>query len=151
MYNELMESNFYSCDMNYRGNTRYKTFLARAVCVILVIFLISRLWPTSKNPASMPSESNTMTIDDLEVTSITSEEVLQAIGELNTYEATYSGTAKIEQARQIDDHKIPGTTHTITFAYTGVIKVGYDFSSIEVNVDNSRKIIYVTLPMESFL
>ena len=80
------------------------------------------------------------------VTTVTVDQVMQAIGELNTYEYQYTGNADIINTRQVLGMNVLGTTHKIHVVYSGVIKVGYDVTSIGASVDNLSKTITVSLP-----
>ncbi len=74
------------------------------------------------------------------------ERQLEGIGELATYQYTYKGTETVANTRQVLKVDIPGTTHRISFSYSGVIKVGYTISDILVHVDSEARTIEITLP-----
>ena len=81
-----------------------------------------------------------------EITVVTVERRLEAIGELATYAMNYSGYTEEESARQLLGLKIPGTRHTVKIAYSGTIKAGYEIADIAVDVDAAAGVIRITLP-----
>lgn len=81
-----------------------------------------------------------------EITVVTVERRLSAIGELATYAMEYSGYTEEESARQVFGLKIPGTRHTVKIAYSGTIKAGYEVADIAVRVDAAAGVIHITLP-----
>ena len=82
-----------------------------------------------------------------EITDLVAESRLEAIGEFATYEYTYTDVKEKWNSRYLlENIQIPGTTNYQKYAYTGVIKVGYQVADMKIHVDNLRKEIYVTLP-----
>jgi hypothetical protein len=70
---------------------------------------------------------------------------LVEIEELSTYSGNYTVTLGKEETRyMLDTFKIPGTTNLVELSATGVVKVGYDVSEINVAVDDDT--IYIGLP-----
>lgn len=74
------------------------------------------------------------------------EEKLEPIGELSTYEFAYDGTDVNSSYKEILNHKIWGTTNSVSYTYSGVIKVGYDIEDIEIKLDQDKYFIYIRLP-----
>lgn len=67
------------------------------------------------------------------------------IGELSTYCGEYTVAKTTEETRYLlDKIKIFGTTNEIAFECSGVIKVGYNMSDINVKVGSDT--IYVSIP-----
>ena len=90
-----------------------------------------------------PSEDNhtiALTINDVETE-------LQEVAELMTYEYYYAGTASFSDSRQflITGWDVPFTEHEIKMTYAGTIKVGYDLNQMDIEVDNDKRIITITL------
>ena len=90
-----------------------------------------------------PSEENHsiyLTINDIETE-------LRDIAELMTYEYYYSGTSSFTDYNEVPfvGWDIPLTDHEIKLTYAGTIKVGYDLSDMEINVDNEKKTITIAL------
>lgn len=79
---------------------------------------------------------------------ITVEEVeskLKDMAELTTYSGEYTVTLGKEETRHIlDNIELGMTTNSITITASGIVKVGYDISDINVKVDNFK--IYISLP-----
>ncbi len=81
-----------------------------------------------------------VTVDNITAT-------LKEIEEFSSYQVTY----KVEKSEEETDYflkkiKVPFTTNKIAIKCTGVVKVGYDISQIQVDVNNSKQEIYITLP-----
>ncbi len=81
-----------------------------------------------------------------EITAVTVERRLAAIGELATYSMTYSGQTEAQSMRQIFGLNIPGTRNSVKIAYSGTIKVGYEVADIDISVDADAGVIRVKLP-----
>lgn len=81
-----------------------------------------------------------------EITVVTVERRLSAIGELATYAMQYSGYTEEESSRRVLGLKIPGTRHTVKIAYSGMIKAGYEIADIDVAVDAAAGAIRIRLP-----
>ena len=81
-----------------------------------------------------------------EITVVTVERRLSAIGELATYAMEYSGYTEEESARSVFGVKVPGTRHAVKIAYSGTIKAGYEIADIAVRVDAGAGVIHIALP-----
>lgn len=81
---------------------------------------------------------------------VTKDEVeakLVKIGQLATYSGEYTVSKSVEHSRYfLDDIPILGTTNTIRIECDGIVKVGYEVSSILPTVDNESQKIYIALP-----
>jgi hypothetical protein len=85
---------------------------------------------------------------------ITKEEiisVLNPISEIYTYEDEYTQMRSVDDHRFSEDSMIPQiinnlTKNNVTLMADGVVKVGYDFSDIQVRTDDEDGVIYVTIP-----
>ena len=75
---------------------------------------------------------------------------LEAIGELATQAAYYTGVATIDDSREIRligrQIGVPFTNTKIIYSYDGIIRAGLDFSGIDFTVDEESKTILVELP-----
>lgn len=80
------------------------------------------------------------------VTSRTMEFGLKDIGELATQAGYYTNVQVISGSREMFGIAIPLTEKKYIFSYDGIIKAGYDFSEIKIDVDAIRKEIRVRLP-----
>lgn len=74
-------------------------------------------------------------------------ETLSPIGELSTYLADYGDTYSIDTTRTgIFGETVPFSQNSLNFLYHGVAKVGIDVDQIEIDVDQERQVITVSLP-----
>lgn len=76
---------------------------------------------------------------------------LRNIGELATQSGYFTNVQVISDARQIFGFNIPFTSSKYIFSYDGLIKAGYDFSAIELDVDDDAHTIHVKLPQARIL
>ena len=81
-----------------------------------------------------------------EVKSRTTDLGLKNIGELATQAGYFRNVQVIREARDLWGVEIPFTQSSYIFSYDGVIKAGFDFDQVEINVDETTKILYVELP-----
>ncbi len=82
----------------------------------------------------------------IEITEVEIRHELQKLGELVTCALEYEGKDELSDSKTLWGYDIPGTKHTIDVAYEGVVKVGYEFDDIEIEVDNDTHKIHITLP-----
>ena len=84
----------------------------------------------------------------IEVKTIQKTKELLASSNLTTYTYLYENETTESSIRimPIFGWDIPGTKNSVTIEYSGVINVGYDVEKIEIEVDKTKPIIYVTLP-----
>jgi len=76
---------------------------------------------------------------------------LKDVGELATQAVYYTNVQTIRNAQELWGWKVPFTeTHSI-FSYDGVIKIGYDFAEIEIEVNEETKEIRVCMPEAKIL
>lgn len=71
---------------------------------------------------------------------------LKDIGELATQAGYYTNVQVISGSREIFGLAIPLTEKKYIFSYDGVIKAGYDFSEIRLDMDEIAMKVTVTLP-----
>lgn len=82
-----------------------------------------------------------------EVTETTVWETLTPISELSTFLVDYGDTYSITTTRTgIFGETVPFSKNSMNLMYHGVIKVGIDVSMIDIDVDQNRKVITVSLP-----
>lgn len=84
--------------------------------------------------------------DAVKITSIRIKDRLLEIGELSTASYEYENTRTITDTRNLMGWDIPGTSSTINLSYCGVVKVGYDVTQIEAELDPDKLIILISLP-----
>ncbi len=94
---------------------------------------------------------------EIEKRVVTKEEVhskLVEIKEFSTYSGRYNVTKSADYSRYFLSNennkdsgiKIPGTTNSVNITCDGIVKVGYDFDEIIINVDNESQRVYISLP-----
>lgn len=86
---------------------------------------------------------------------VTVEEVsgrLVEISQFSTYSEEYNVSKSADYTRYLlNDIPVPGTTNTVAINCSGIVKVGYDVSSITPTVDNESRTIYISLPTPAVL
>lgn len=87
-----------------------------------------------------------LSFDNSTIFSKTTTLGFEDIGELATQAALYTNVQTINKDRTLWGIHIPLTTSKSIFSYDGVIKAGYDFSQIKLDVSKVDKTITVTLP-----
>jgi len=84
------------------------------------------------------AEKRVITVEEIEVK-------LEKLSEFNTYSGSYTVNYGKDDTRQwLEKMDIPGSTNSINFKCQGIVKVGYDFSKINIKVDDEK--IYISLP-----
>ena len=76
---------------------------------------------------------------------------LENVGELATQAAYYTNVNVIEDDKKWGNWSVPLTKSKCIFTYDGVIKAGYDFAKVQVEVDEIAKRVTVTLPEAKIL
>ena len=126
-----------------------KAIVVLTICAFVLFFIWREV--TRPNTFGASADNNPAVEPDPfpvepSLTIVEVDSKLQAIGELATSKYTYTGITEEKNPRQFFDFDIPLTTNRVTVVYKGVIKVGYKISEIKTEVDNDKRIIYVTLP-----
>ena len=94
------------------------------------------------NDLKLPGETEKRIVTKDEV-----EGKLKEIEELATYSEEYKVSKSVDQSRYLlDEYRIPGTKNTIDITCSGIVKVGYDIKSIDLEVDDKSMTISITLP-----
>ena len=68
------------------------------------------------------------------------------IGKLCTAEYNYTHIEKVDSSKEIYGYTIPFTTSMFIYSYDGTIMAGIDFTKIQIDKNDTEKIITVTLP-----
>lgn len=85
--------------------------------------------------------------DVREVTELEVTAKLKEISEFSTYSGIYTVEETVEDYTELFEKiQIPGTKNTITINAKGVVKVGYDFSTIKPKIDQTSRTIYIAIP-----
>lgn len=102
------------------------------IALLLILLVIVALGVLSFDNSTIFSKTTTLGFEN--------------IGELATQAALYTNVQAINKDRTLWGIHVPLTTSKSIFSYDGVIKAGYDFSQIKLDVNQSDKSISVTLP-----
>lgn len=68
------------------------------------------------------------------------------IGELCTAEYSYTHVEQVDSSKEIKGFKIPFTTSMFIYSYDGTLKAGIDFTKIQIDKNDTKKIITIKLP-----
>lgn len=112
-------------------------WVAGAVLILLLAFWLGTLW-------SGREQQPTITSDLL-------GQQLRSVQELVSVEYHYTNMGKFENQLDFYGWKVPFTTKSFLVSYDGVIKAGVDLSGAEVDVDEVRKAVTITLPESKIL
>lgn len=112
-------------------------WVAGAVLILLLAFWLGTLW-------SGREQQPTITSDLL-------GQQLRSVQELVSVEYHYTNMGKFENQLDFYGWKVPFTTKGFLVSYDGVIKAGVDLSGAEVDVDEVRKAVTITLPESKIL
>lgn len=77
---------------------------------------------------------------------VTSGMGLMNIGELATQAYHYRAVDSIEKSQELWGWEVPLTSAQTIFSYEGLIRAGYNFEDIEIDIDYDRKRIVIALP-----
>lgn len=110
---------------------------AGAVLLLLLAFWLGALWRGRE-------QQPTITSDLL-------GQQLRSVQELVSVEYHYTNMGKFENQLDFYGWKVPFTTKSFLVSYDGIIKAGVDLSGAEVDVDELRKAVTITLPESKIL
>ena len=85
------------------------------------------------------------------VTSRTVRLGLKDMGELATQAGYFTNVQVLEDSKQLFGHNVPLTKSKYIFSYDGIIKAGFDFQELEMQVNEITRTIHVTLPEAKIL
>ncbi|MCR5515664.1 MAG: DUF4230 domain-containing protein [Lachnospira sp.] len=130
--------------------------LTRMICfglgclVTFIVMIILGFKMVKSDKVSTTSDDGLSLLGETQVREVTVEEVkvkLEEIGELSTYQGTYSITYGKKETRELlEKFAIPFTSNNITIECEGVVKIGYDLDSINVEVAEADKKIFISIP-----
>lgn len=112
--------------------------------IICVFFGINKYFHSRQTKTE--TESVGIIDKKVEISSETIRYKMSNIGELCTAEYSYTHVERVDSSRQIKDFKIPFTSNSFIYSYDGIIKAGVDFTKIQVDKEDSEKLITVTIP-----
>lgn len=107
------------------------------IILLLTLFVIISLATLAFNNLTIDSKTITLGFEN--------------IGELATQSGYYTNVQIISDDQKVFGVHVPFTQSKSIFSYDGIIKVGYDFTEIGVDIDNITKVIAITLPEPSIL
>ena len=83
---------------------------------------------------------------EIQISGETIRSSMANIGELCTAEYNYTHVEQVDSSREIKGFKIPFTTSMFIYSYDGTIKAGIDFKKIQIDKNDTKKLITVKLP-----
>ena len=115
------------------GGLFKKIILILTLCIILLLVFIfgTRIGRETARPV---------------ITSELLGQQLRSIQELVSVEYFYTNMGKFENQVNFYGWKVPFTSKSFIVSYDGVIKAGIDFSKVQVDVDEEKHTITVSLP-----
>lgn len=124
------------------------------VPIILVALMIAAAFYVSnriERNTSVSKRDNTFTETEKTITGDIIKAGLADIGELATEEYYFTGVESFDSSKSIQGFNIPFTTTSFIYSYDGTIKAGIDFTAIDVEKDDLKKLIVVTIPESKIL
>ena len=118
------------------------------VVMVVAAFYVSNRIERNK---TVTSQDNLITQTEKTITGDIIKAGLADIGELATEEYYYTGVESFDSSKNIKGFELPFTTTSFIYSYDGVIKAGIDFSEVEVEKDDLKKLVVVTLPKSKIL
>ena len=108
--------------------TKYLMMIAMAVVILFAAMLSVKVVFSNISKKSAPEI----------ITKSTLEKIVD-ISDLSTFEAVYNGVAKVMNEKKPDkvDYYV---------SYEAKVKAGFDIERVELDVDNDKKVILVTIP-----
>lgn len=88
---------------------------------------------------TIAEENFMLTIDNI-------QEVLLPASELVSTKYYYTDADTYENYKELFGKKVPFTTDKVVFTYQGVMSVGIDLSAVTYEIDNEKKLIFITIP-----
>ena len=136
----------------------YRSFLYITACVAVVLFvaglLTGRLLYDRPAPVvEPPAQSTEEPKEDPEpvITTEIVKEQLKPASDLVSLEYDYTNMGSFENHVDFYGWKVPFTTKSFIVSYEGVILAGIDMDKCEIEVDNSKRTISITLPESKIL
>ena len=83
---------------------------------------------------------------EIQISGETIRASMSNIGKLCTAEYNYTHVEHVDSSREINGFKIPFTTSMFIYSYDGTIMAGIDFTKIQIDKNDTKKVITVTLP-----
>lgn len=137
---------------NERGNTKKHSIVGKIVHALILLILILLIGCGCFIAGIMFQNGNS--IDESPTVEVDLAQLLtdvQEVGELTTVDYMYTDMGKFEDSAKFNGHDIPLTTKSFILSWDGVIKAGIDATKIEINVNNTAKVINVHIPEAEIL
>ena len=129
------------------------------IVVIMLIgaFALGKKSYLSKQTSTVPDNDNLVEdiVERLASVEIEKEKVISSsmiqegirdIGKLVTEEYSFTEVESFTSTKEIEGWPIPFTENSYVYSYDGVINAGIDFTRIEIDKDDEKKRITITLP-----
>ncbi len=130
-----------------------KIFKLAGPVILVVLMIVAAFYVSNRleRNTSVQKQENTFTETEKVITGDIIKAGLADIGELATEEYYYTGVESFDSSKSYKGFNIPLTTTRFIYSYDGVIKAGIDFTGIEVEKDDLKKLIVVHLPKSKIL
>lgn len=123
-----------------------------AVLAVAVLFITDRVQSKRKVEESSNKVEQLLGIEEkVTISGEIIKESLNDIGELATQEYSFTEVETYSDQKQLKNFKVPFTKSSFVYSYDGMIKAGIDFADIEVEKDDLKKLIVVTIPESRIL
>lgn len=139
---------------------KYMSYIKKVKLTLIAILILAAacacVFFYAKNKYSninaSATEDHGLIVDtSTQLTGETIRDGLCDIGELATEEYYFTRVETYDSSKNISGFKVPFTTSRFVYSYDGVVKAGIDFTAIEVEKDDLKKTITVTLPASEIL
>lgn len=126
------------------------------IAILLLVTVCACVFYYAKNKyqnvdVNAATEHGVIADTTVSLTGDTIREGLNDIGELATEEYFFTRVETYDSSKNIKGFKVPFTTTRFVYSYDGMVKAGIDFTAIEVEKDDLKKTITVTLPASKIL
>ena len=96
-------------------------------------------------------KNNFVPKEEVAISSETVEASIKEAKELTTLKYHYKNIASYESSQEFQGFKLPFTTKSFLYTYSGIINAGVDLDKAKISVDTEAKEIDVSLPMAKVL
>lgn len=117
--------------MNGKKNGKRARIITR---IVIVVAIISVCMIGGKRLISLTLKKNQPEI----ITKATLEKIID-VSDMSTFEAVYNGVAKVMNEKNADkvDYYV---------SYEAKVKAGFDVEKVQLDIDNDKKVVIVTIP-----
>ena len=124
--------------------TKKAKLVGIVIVVILVLIGCYAIYSKFSNNSGKSEGQGVFKGSDISET-IVHDELLK-VGEFATGEYTFTDAISVKNSKKIKSWKIPFTSKQYFIKYNGVVKAGYDVSSIDIELQEDSKEVSIILP-----